>query len=110
MIVSTCWSFWQEISNFYFPLEKDRKAAPLKDFSYFWLEDNLQFYNYNNNIAKLNSNFNFNFSLSFELSLALLSNFPPTHPPNCVSSEGDQDWSKLNLKYIYIMENNCTQP
>ena len=29
--------------------------------------------------AKLN--FNFNFSLSFELSLALLSNFPTTHPP-----------------------------
>ena len=42
-------------------------------------------------IAKLNSNFNFNFSLSFELSSALLSNFPTTHPPNRVSSEGDQD-------------------
>ena len=40
--------------------------------------------------AKLNSNFNFNFNLSFELSLALLSNFPTTHPPNRVSSEGDQ--------------------
>ena len=42
-------------------------------------------------IAKLNSNFNFNFSLSFELSLALLSNFPTTHPATRVSSEGDQD-------------------
>ena len=41
-------------------------------------------------IAKLNSNLNFNFSLSFELSLALLSSFPTTHPPNRVSSEGDQ--------------------
>ena len=36
MIVLKCWSFWQEMSNFYFSLKKDPKGGPLDDFFKFF--------------------------------------------------------------------------
>ena len=35
MLVLRCWSFWQEMSNFYFSLENYPKWGPLDDFSHF---------------------------------------------------------------------------
>ena len=37
IIVSMRWSFWSEMSNFYFFLENDPKEGPLDDFSIFLL-------------------------------------------------------------------------
>ena len=46
MIVSMRWSFWQEMSDFYFSLENDPKGGPLDDiFTLFMLEKPTQHQN-----------------------------------------------------------------